>query len=79
MCSISDEFALDLSPATISLFLSPTLATFIMSEAPKRPRYEDPGDFIYDTYLKASKDEDEARPKNWEGSTTGILTFVRTI
>ena len=39
--------------------------------------YDKAQDFIWDTYLKASKDEDEARPKNWEGSTTGILTFVR--
>ena len=39
--------------------------------------YNKAQDFIWDTYLKASKDEDEARPKNWEGSTTGILTFVR--
>ncbi|KZV67136.1 hypothetical protein PENSPDRAFT_584394, partial [Peniophora sp. CONT] len=39
-------------------------------------QYEKPEDFIWDTYLKASKDEDEARPKNWEGSTTGILTFT---
>ncbi|VDC05008.1 unnamed protein product [Peniophora sp. CBMAI 1063] len=38
--------------------------------------YEQPEDFIWDTYLKASKDEDEARPRNWEGSTTGILTFT---
>ena len=43
----------------------------------EKPHYEKPVDFIWDTYLKASKAEDEARPKNWEGSTTGILTFVR--
>ncbi|VDC05919.1 unnamed protein product [Peniophora sp. CBMAI 1063] len=41
-----------------------------------KPEYDQPEDFIWDTYLKASKDEDEARPKNWEGSTTGILTFT---
>ena len=35
-----------------------------------------PEEFIWKTYLRASKDEDEIRPKNWEGSTTGILTFV---
>ncbi|KZV69385.1 hypothetical protein PENSPDRAFT_486002 [Peniophora sp. CONT] len=34
------------------------------------------GDFFWQTYLDASKAEDEARPKNWEGSTTGILTFT---
>ena len=45
--------------------------------ADNKPKYDKPEDFIWDTYLKASKDEDEARPKNWEGSTTGILTFVR--
>ena len=45
--------------------------------AQEKPKYENPEDLIWDTYLKASKDEDEARPKNWEGSTTGILTFVR--
>ena len=39
-------------------------------------KYDKPEDFIWDTYLKASKDEDDARPKNWEGSITGILTFV---
>lgn len=43
---------------------------------PDKPQYAKPEDFIWDTYLKASKDEDTARPKNWEGSTTGILTFV---
>ncbi|VDC05946.1 unnamed protein product [Peniophora sp. CBMAI 1063] len=41
-----------------------------------KPQYEDPADLIWDTYLQASKDEDAARPKNWEGSTTGILTFT---
>ncbi|VDC05943.1 unnamed protein product [Peniophora sp. CBMAI 1063] len=41
-----------------------------------KPRYAKPEDFLWDTYLKASKDEDEARPENWEGSTTGILTFT---
>ncbi|VDC01232.1 unnamed protein product [Peniophora sp. CBMAI 1063] len=41
-----------------------------------KPTYDNSEDFIWDTYLKASKDEDEARPKNWEGSTTGILTFT---
>ncbi|VDC05945.1 unnamed protein product [Peniophora sp. CBMAI 1063] len=40
------------------------------------PQYAKPEDFLWDTYLKASKDEDESRPKNWEGSTTGILTFT---
>ena len=44
----------------------------------EKPKYDRAEDFIWDTYLKASKDEDAARPKNWEGSTTGILTFVRT-
>ena len=44
--------------------------------AENKSRYEKPEDLIWDTYLKAAKGEDEARPKNWEGSTTGILTFV---
>ncbi|VDB95998.1 unnamed protein product [Peniophora sp. CBMAI 1063] len=44
--------------------------------ANEKPEYENPEDFIWNTYLEASKDEDEARPKNWEGSTTGILTFT---
>ncbi|KZV67148.1 hypothetical protein PENSPDRAFT_584418, partial [Peniophora sp. CONT] len=44
--------------------------------AEEKPEFENPEDFIWDTYLKGSKDEDEARPKNWEGSTTGILTFT---
>lgn len=48
-----------------------------MSSTENRPKYREPDGFIWDTYLKAAKDEDEARPKNWEGSTTGILTFVR--
>ncbi|VDC05022.1 unnamed protein product [Peniophora sp. CBMAI 1063] len=43
---------------------------------PDGHHYEKPGDFIWDTYLKAAKAEDEVRPKNWEGSTTGILTFT---
>ena len=43
-----------------------------------KPQYARPEDFLWDTYLKASKHEDVVRPKNWEGSTTGILTFVRT-
>ena len=44
----------------------------------EKPKYEHPEDVIWDTYLQASKDEDAARPKNWDGSTTGILTFVRS-
>ncbi|KZV61909.1 hypothetical protein PENSPDRAFT_592208, partial [Peniophora sp. CONT] len=44
-----------------------------------KPEYERPEDFIWETYLKASEDEDKMRPKNWEGSTTGILTFVPLI
>ncbi|KZV67143.1 hypothetical protein PENSPDRAFT_63465 [Peniophora sp. CONT] len=40
------------------------------------PKKDKPEDFFWQTYLDASKDEDEARPKNWEGSTTGILTFT---
>ena len=38
---------------------------------------EDPADVIWSTYLDAACDEDKTRPKNWEGNTGGILTFVR--
>ncbi|VDB91959.1 unnamed protein product [Peniophora sp. CBMAI 1063] len=41
-----------------------------------KPQYAQPEDLLWDTYLQASQDEDAARPKNWEGSTTGILTFT---
>lgn len=34
-------------------------------------------DKFWGTYLRAMKDEDEARPKDWEGNTGSILTFVR--
>ncbi|KZV61904.1 hypothetical protein PENSPDRAFT_713036, partial [Peniophora sp. CONT] len=37
---------------------------------------EKPESFIWQTYLDAAKDEDAGRPKNWEGSTNGILTFT---
>ena len=55
----------------------PSLPVSLNMNVPFVPEYNKTQDFIWDTYLKASKDEDEARPKNWEGSTTGILTFVR--
>ncbi|KZV67141.1 hypothetical protein PENSPDRAFT_584390, partial [Peniophora sp. CONT] len=41
-----------------------------------KTRESKPEDFFWQTYLDASKAEDEARPKNWEGSTTGTLTFT---
>ncbi|KZV61902.1 hypothetical protein PENSPDRAFT_592213, partial [Peniophora sp. CONT] len=44
--------------------------------AESKPQFDKPEDLIWDTYLKAAKGEDEVRPKNWEGSTTGILTFT---
>ncbi|KZV67150.1 hypothetical protein PENSPDRAFT_538194, partial [Peniophora sp. CONT] len=31
---------------------------------------------IWSTYLDAAYEEDQARPKNWEGNTGGILTFT---
>lgn len=34
-------------------------------------------DKFWGTYLRAMKDEDEARPKDWDGNTGSILTFVR--
>ena len=56
--------------------LVPSLPVPLNMDALLPPEYNKAQDFIWETYLKASKDEDEARPKNWEGSTTGILTFV---
>ena len=38
-----------------------------------------PLDKFWGTYLRSMKDEDEARPKDWDGNTGSILTFVRTI
>ena len=38
---------------------------------------EEPLNVLLSTYLSAAKDEDATRPKDWEGSTGGILTFVR--
>ena len=57
----------------------PVSPLFVSSKMTSSFEYNKAQDFIWDTYLKASKDEDEARPKNWEGSTTGILTFVRLL
>ena len=34
-------------------------------------------DKFWGTYLRSMKDEDEARPKDWDGNTGSILTFVR--
>ncbi|KZV65223.1 hypothetical protein PENSPDRAFT_137431 [Peniophora sp. CONT] len=33
-------------------------------------------DKFWGTYLRAMKDEDEARPKDWDGNTGSILTFT---
>ena len=38
---------------------------------------EDPTNVIWSTYLDAAKGVDQTRPKEWEGNTGGILTFVR--
>ena len=36
-----------------------------------------PLDKFWGTYLRSMKDEDEARPNDWDGNTGRILTFVR--
>ena len=36
-----------------------------------------PLDKFWGTYLRSMKDEDEARPRDWDGNTGSILTFVR--
>ena len=36
-------------------------------------------DKFWGTYLRSMKDEDEARPKDWDGNTGSILTFVRVL
>ena len=38
-----------------------------------------PLDQFFGTYLRSMKDEDEARPKDWDGNTGSILTFVRVL
>ena len=38
-----------------------------------------PLDKFWGTYLRSMKDEDEARPKDWDGNTGSILTFVRIL
>ena len=35
------------------------------------------GDGLWNAYLDAVEDEDKASAESWNGSTTGILTFVR--
>ena len=37
------------------------------------------GDGLWNAYLDAVEGEDKASAESWNGSTTGILTFVRTI
>ncbi|KZV65220.1 hypothetical protein PENSPDRAFT_587206, partial [Peniophora sp. CONT] len=36
-------------------------------------------DKFWGTYLRSMEDEDEARPKDWDGNTGSILTFVRVL
>ena len=36
-----------------------------------------PQDRFWGTYLRSMQDGDEARPKDWDGNTGSILTFVR--
>ena len=40
---------------------------------------KEPLDKFFGTYLRSMKDEDEARPKDWDGNTGSILTFVRVL
>ena len=37
------------------------------------------GDGMWEAYLDAVEDEDKANVESWNGSTTGILTFVRNV
>lgn len=37
------------------------------------------GDGLWEAYLDAVEDEDKASVESWNGSTTGILTFVRSL
>ena len=39
----------------------------------------DPEETFWQAYLNASREEDEAQPKDWEGDTGSILTFVRVL
>ena len=36
------------------------------------------GEGLWEAYLDAVEDEDKANVESWNGSTTGILTFVRS-
>lgn len=42
-------------------------------------REKTPQDKFWGTYLRVMKDEDEARPKDWDGNTGSILTFVSVL
>ncbi|VDC05908.1 unnamed protein product [Peniophora sp. CBMAI 1063] len=42
----------------------------------RTPSPDNPTNIIWSTYLDAAQDDDQARPKNWEGNTAGILTFT---
>lgn len=41
------------------------------------PEGKKPKDVFWETYLEAARDEDSARPADWDGNTGSILTFVR--
>ncbi|KZV65215.1 hypothetical protein PENSPDRAFT_614351, partial [Peniophora sp. CONT] len=45
-------------------------------EKEESAREKTTGDKFWGTYLRAMKDEDEARPKDWDGNTGSILTFT---
>lgn len=41
------------------------------------PPEDESGDVLWDQYIKVVEKEDEASVKSWEGSTEGLLVFVR--
>ncbi|VDC05911.1 unnamed protein product [Peniophora sp. CBMAI 1063] len=43
---------------------------------PHNSASDKPGDVLWSAYLKASEKGDRTRPKDWEGSAGGILTFT---
>ena len=48
---------------------------FAASDDPSKGK--SPEERFWGTYLRAMKDEDEERPRDWDGNTGSILTFVR--
>lgn len=62
----------------LSPIIKNTTYPAMASENGVHPESRTSPDVIWSTYLDAAKTEDQMRPKDWEGSTSGILTFVRT-